>query len=248
MKALVTVYLGRWNHQIEIEVRGMPKKYEGLYDLLLLDEEIKKLVAWGDQDEPLHDGWISATSFKSTGEAFGLIYSVSPVACADASNKLKVDASIEAEADTVLNTLLELETEVTDEAALLNGVPELARWLSLTFGRWQPSGQVKGSDEWDYFTTNIAHFQGGSGSNGKANNYSSIQWSAFAEDWNRMTSHFRTIYPEGMTMVYQIYKTCMCTTENLCMTLVTNVSTPRFSYNYSVSNILQKDPIPVIYL
>lgn len=68
MKALVTVYLGRWNHQIEIEVRGMPKKNEGLYDLLLLEEEIEKLVAWGDQDEPLHDGWISATSFKSTME------------------------------------------------------------------------------------------------------------------------------------------------------------------------------------
>lgn len=194
MKALVTVYLGRWNHQIEIEVRGMPKKYEGLYDGFLLDEEIEKLMAWGDQDEPLHDEWISSTSFKLTGETFGLIDPVSPVASADASNELEADASIEAEADTVLNTLLELETEVTDEAALLNGVPESARWLALTFGRWRPSGRVKSSDEWDYFTTNIARFQG-SGSTGEANNYSSIQWSAFAEDWNRMVTSLGSSNP-----------------------------------------------------
>jgi hypothetical protein len=68
-------------------------------------------------------------------------------------------------------------------------------------------------------------------------------------------SHFRKVhhigFPVGnqrMTMVYQIPKTCMCSTENQYLSQSAYISIPRFSYNYSVSNVLQKDPIPVIYL
>jgi hypothetical protein len=76
---------------------------------------------------------------------------------------------------------------------------------------------------------------------------------AEAEMRRTPTSHFRKIHPigfpvgnQGMTLVYQIYKTCICNTENLCMSLVAYVSVPRFSYNHSVSNTPQKDLIPVI--
>jgi hypothetical protein len=69
------------------------------------------------------------------------------------------------------------------------------------------------------------------------------------------TSHFRKVHPigfpvgnQGMTMVYQIPKTCMCSTENQYLSQNAYVSIPRFSYNYSVSNVLQNDQIPIIYL
>jgi hypothetical protein len=65
MKALVTVFLGRWNQRIEIEIRGMSKKYDGLYDGNLLDEEIEKMAAWNLDDEPPHSEWISTSSHTS---------------------------------------------------------------------------------------------------------------------------------------------------------------------------------------
>jgi hypothetical protein len=49
-------------------------------------------------------------------------------------------------------------------------------------------------------------------------------------------------------MVYLTQKTCICSTENLCLSQSTYVNTQRFSYNYAVSNILQKDLIAIIFL
>jgi hypothetical protein len=40
----------------------------------------------------------------------------------------------------------------------------------------------------------------------------------------------------------------MCSKENQYLSQSAYVSIPRFSYNYSVSNVLQKDPIPVIFI
>lgn len=69
------------------------------------------------------------------------------------------DALVEQEADVVANALLELDTEVPDDA--LNNLPASSRWLALNFGRWRPSGRVKGNAEWEYFKTNLAQFQRG---------------------------------------------------------------------------------------
>lgn len=41
----MTVFLGRWNQRIEIEIRGMPKKYDSIYDGNMFDEEIEKMAA-----------------------------------------------------------------------------------------------------------------------------------------------------------------------------------------------------------
>jgi hypothetical protein len=187
MKALVTVYLGRWNHRLEIEVRGMAKKYEGVYDGLLLDEEIEKMILWNNQEEPPHSDWVSASTFQSTGESFGLIDPID-ITTAVAQTDNDAEALVERQADAVADSLLELETGVTDEYALLNNLPESSRWLARNFGRWRPSGRVRGIEEWDYFKENLPQFQRGAGNTGEADNHSSFQWSAFADHWNLMVA------------------------------------------------------------
>lgn len=194
MKALVTAYLGRWNHRIEIEIRGMPKKYEAVYDGELLDEEIEKMLSWRGQDVPPFSDWVPASTFQSTGEVFGLIDPVST----NATSEQEAEDLLEEEADGVVNTLLELETGVTEEFALLNTLPESSRWLAQSFGRWRPSGPVRGDDEWEYFKSNLQQFQRGMGAAAasEADNHSQILWSAYAAHWNDMVASLGTSKPQ----------------------------------------------------
>ncbi len=179
MKALVSSFFLRWNQKIEIEARGLHKRYDGLYDGNMLEEEIEKMARWKDCDEP-HPGWIPTKNVQSTGETFGLIDPVS----SSASNGNDDDAALDEEAELAVGNLLELEAGVSDN--VLNSIPESSQWLATHFGRWRPSGRVKGNDEWEYFKENLPKFQRGSGNSiaNEADNYSGIQFSAFADHWN----------------------------------------------------------------
>jgi hypothetical protein len=195
MKALVTVYLGRWNHRLEIEIRGMSKKYEATYDGELLDEEIEKMLRWRVQDvPPPYSEWVPASTFQSTGEIFGLIDPVS----ANVTSENEAEELLEEEANGVVHTLLELETGVTEEFALLNTLPESSRWLAQSFGRWRPFGPVRGDDEWEYFKRNIQQFQRGMGAAAvsEADNHSQILWSAYAAHWNDMVTSLGNNKPQ----------------------------------------------------
>jgi len=192
MKALVTVYLGRWNQRIEIETRGMPREYDGLYDGMLLDEEIEKMAAWNTQGSPPHPEWVSCNSFQCTGEEFGLIDPIST----ESNSTEEAELLIEQEADAVADSMLELDTGVTEDDAVRSNLPESSRWLALNFGRWRPSGRVKGNAEWEYFKENISNFQRAAGLVNEADNHSSIQWSAFADHWNNMVARLGTSKPD----------------------------------------------------
>ena len=128
----VTVYIGRWNQRIEIG--GLSEEYAGLYDGILLDEEIEKMVSWNNEGTPPHSEWVPCNSFQCTGESFGLI---DPITVTDSGEE--DDAVIENEADAVADHFLELDTGVTEDDALLNSLPESSRWLAMNFGRWRPS-------------------------------------------------------------------------------------------------------------
>jgi hypothetical protein len=185
--------MGRWNHRIEIEVRGLPKKYEGLYDGNFLDEEIEKLAAWdGNCDTPAHAEWIPVNAFRSTGETFGLI---DPMISKSAAVDTDEEIELECEADAVIDNLLELDTGVTEETSMLDRLPASSRWLALSFGRSRPSGRVKSKEEWDYFKENIALFQRGAGNASDADNYSSIDWSSFTDHWNKYVSTLGASHP-----------------------------------------------------
>ena len=148
------------------------------------------MVSWNNEGTPPHSEWVPCNSFQCTGESFGLI---DPITVTDSSEE--DDAVIENEADAVADHFLELDTGVTEDDALLNSLPESSRWLAMNFGRWRPSGRVKGNDEWEYFKENISRFQRAAGHSGEADNHSSIQWSAFADHWNNMVARLGTQKP-----------------------------------------------------
>ena len=61
------------------------------------------------------------------------------------------DTALDEESELAVSNLLELEAGVSDN--VLNSIPESSQWLATHFGRWRPSGRVKGNDE--YFTENL---------------------------------------------------------------------------------------------
>ncbi len=69
--------------------------------------------------------------------------------------------------------------------SILKGILTSSQWLAARFGRWSASGKVKGSDEWNFFRKQYPNFQDTvSGLGGEADNYSFINFSAFAKQWN----------------------------------------------------------------
>lgn len=57
-------------------------------------------------------------------------------------------------------------------------------------GKFRPYGKVMGHHEWEYFDSNLSHFQGRDET--EADNYSSIKWSKFAEAWNKWVDSLGT--------------------------------------------------------
>ena len=89
---------------------------------------------------------------------------------------------------------MELETGVDD--IILKGIPTPPRWLAACFGRWRASGKVKDSNKWNFFRQKYPNFQdtvGGLG--GDADNYSSVNFSAFAKQWNDHVASLGTTKP-----------------------------------------------------
>ena len=180
MKALLSTYLLRWNQNIEVEVRGLSDEYDGLYDGNEIEEEIAKMAKWKNRVVPPHPDWISTRNVASTGETFGLIDPVST------DTNESDEALLDKESELAVVNLLELDTGVGDIESenALTKMPESSCWLARHFGRWRPSGRVKGEEEWNYFNEHIGNFQGGAGNSTEADNYSSIQFTAFADHWN----------------------------------------------------------------
>ena len=88
-------------------MRGLGKKYDGLYDGNLIESEIEKLSLWKNRETPPHMSWVSTRTVATTGEAFGLIDSVHQTNQNDGYNS---DANLECESANVVEQLLELET------------------------------------------------------------------------------------------------------------------------------------------
>ena len=60
--ALLTDYFLIWNQSIDIRLRGLPSKYDGLYCSDLLEYEIDKMALWKNRDTPPHPDWLSTRS------------------------------------------------------------------------------------------------------------------------------------------------------------------------------------------
>ncbi len=182
LRAVTSEYLLQWNQNIDVKVRGLPEKYYGLYDGVLLEDEIEKLAKI--VDEPPHPEWIPTSSVQSTGETFGIINSNTMPTTTHTDGNADSDAD-----DDVLNMLAEeAANELSDDEAgggldHVMKLPASSQWMATLTGRIRPFEKVRGHDEWEYFE---AHFIDYHGSGGGADNHSSINWSAFAEGWNNM--------------------------------------------------------------
>ena len=166
-----------------MELRGLPKKYDGLYDGNLLEDEIEKMNKWSNRSDPAHPDWISTKSMASTGEVFGLINAVDRMAIDDDD---KSDKSLNEEADAALAELEhlpdfeeEMVDSTTEEVSGLVTMPESSRWLAEQLGKFRPSCRVKGKVEWATFREMLPNYQRqGRHDSDEADNFSSIAFSA----------------------------------------------------------------------
>ena len=106
-------------------MRGLDKKYEGVYDGNMIEEEIEKMAMCKNRDKPPHPEWISTSTVQSSGELFGLI---DPVSAEPASTENGMDELLEKESELAVSNLLELDTGVSD--SVFNSIPESSRWLA----------------------------------------------------------------------------------------------------------------------
>jgi len=199
--SIISDYLLRWNHNIDVKIRGLSSVYDGIYEYgQLLEDEIEKMSKWPNRDEPPHPDWISTRSFVATGEYFGLV---------DGMTRMQVDDDNQEEddgdddrSDTSLNNQIEeavdnfdyLDTGVegsedTPAVDIEFDMTASERWLAAQHGRSRAFGRVKGKYEWEKFRQMVPSYQraGRRGSlDHGADNHSSISFSSFATDWNKM--------------------------------------------------------------
>ena len=182
--ALLSDFFNRWNQNIEINVRGLDKEYDGLYVGRLLEEEIEELLKWNLEDPP-HPDWISTMNFEDTGEVFGLVEHISNMNMNDDDSGS--DADVNDNAEVAADELLEIEVDDDeDENELMQeNFTAATQWLAAVYQKDRPYGKVKTQEEWTYFNNNVMKFQG---SSAEADNYSSISFSAFADSWNGWVS------------------------------------------------------------
>ena len=179
-----------------MKTRGLPSKYDGLYDGVLLEDEIEELSRW--LDTPVHDEWVSSRSFMSTGETFGIITPTQTsqhVAVNDEQDDPELVMIAKEAADDIYDDD-EVDRNLEAEAAIK--MPPSSQWLAHLTGRNRPAEGVRTNEEWDYFKDQLQYFQGGGGA--EADNFSGMRWSAMARSWNEMIDSLGATKP---TMTYK---------------------------------------------
>ena len=192
MFAVLTNFFTIWNQNIDIRLRGLSKKYYGLYDGNIIEDEIEKMAAWPNREEPPHPEWASTRNVEDNPETFRTIDPIPLRPRGD--DESAADASLHNLADNAAGELLELDTGVDRNLYIFNSLA-LSQWLAALHDRAQACGKVKGHFEWEYFQTNIFNFQR-RGAYDKANNYSTFQFSAFSDSWNEWVHSLGSTNPE----------------------------------------------------
>ena len=99
---------------------------------------------------------------------------------ADDDGGINSDQSLHDLADNAEDEILDLDTPA-DHSDLLDGLTSSQAWLAKLHNRRRAISKVTGKDEWEYFNSNVARFQGRSN---EADNYCNIRFSDFANTWN----------------------------------------------------------------
>ena len=71
-RAIVFEFIFRWNHDLDVAARNLPRHYEHFYDGAALENEIRIMNAWNVEGIDVHPEWACASEFTDTGEFFGV--------------------------------------------------------------------------------------------------------------------------------------------------------------------------------
>ena len=113
MIALLSDFFLRWNQNIEVTVRGLHKKYDGIFEGSMIEDEIEKMAMWEGRVAPPHPEWSSTKNVESTGEVFGLI---DPLSNMEIDSESEDDESLIEAAEMAAEQVLELELDVDYDA------------------------------------------------------------------------------------------------------------------------------------
>ena len=194
-------FIHRWNHDIDVRVLGLPRKYQYFYDGWEIEEDISIVSEWSEMDEIPHPHWINSTKdFVSTGETFGL--NKAGVEGANGNGKtqnadsedlsdLAEDPELEEEVTRLVDamndgtfTFENVDETVEDVICSSQVLSESAKWVGIQLGRSRTFGNVQTKTEEDFFQDNYHRFQNHEGS--EADNFSSIAFGAFAAFWDQV--------------------------------------------------------------
>ena len=201
MYAMLSDYFLIWNQNIDITLRGLPSKYDGIYCGDLLEAEIEKMTAWKQRDTPPHPEWMSTRSVECSDEVFGFLLDCSAqkhsaqiqTNCDDDS--VSSCGSIISDAENAADQLCDIEDGGDEvEVDMATRLQPSAQWMAQLHGKYRPYGKVLGNIEWEYFKSNVTKFQGRDSD--EADNFSSIRWSAFAQSWNKWVDGLGTRHSE----------------------------------------------------
>jgi hypothetical protein len=71
--ALLHEFVYRWNHDVDVRVMGLPKKYSNYYDGWVIEEEIEESLSWEELESPVHPDWETTRDYADTGEMFRIL-------------------------------------------------------------------------------------------------------------------------------------------------------------------------------
>jgi len=188
--ALLYEFIHRWNHDVDIRILGLPRRYANYYDGWEIEDEIEAGCTWEELEEPPHPDIECTKHFVATGEDFGVVADF----FGDSS-----DEHLDGEIAKVLDSMKDgsWEDSSFDDEGLsgwqssLDELTASAAWVAEKYGRKRGAKQVQTTTEKDFFRLHLTRFQQGQndseeGQTIEADNFTSIQWGRFAAFWNNL--------------------------------------------------------------
>ena len=167
--ALLAEFIHRWNHDVDVQVLGLSRRYANYYDGWDLEKEIELLANSDDFEGSIHPEIECTRDFVDTGEEFGIV----------AGKELP----IEEEAGRIADAMIAGEWDIEEDQITAHDLTASEAWLSAKLKRQRQVRKVSTGTEKKFFRDHLASFQGTKAT--EANNFQHIRWSDFCEYWNR---------------------------------------------------------------
>ena len=182
--AILTEFIHRWNHDIDVRIIGLPRKYANFYDGWEIEEEIEITSNWDEIKEPPHPDIESTKHFADTGESFGLLSTPDSI-ISGSDFEQEIEQIVNAFEDGTLDGCAQSTGENSEDVvASFQVLPESAAWVGRKLQTKRGFGRVRTQTEKTFFSNNYARFQ--STEESEADNYYIVQFGAFSQWWNEI--------------------------------------------------------------